>query len=83
MVRKRLRDFSLQDTVHVFRKGKGILIFLKEKRKGKERVCGGELSYHRVKAKGVKRSINITKDLRQDRCAQGVWFPYGKVLPDR
>lgn len=23
-----------------------------------------------------------TNDLKQDRCAQGVWFSYGKVLPE-
>lgn len=32
-----------------------------------------------VEAKGVERSMNITNDLKQDRCDHRVWFPYGKM----
>ena len=68
---KRLQDFSLQDTAHVFRKGKGLLVLLNiyiwEKKGSVEE--GRKLSLFRLEGKYFRRSMNITNNPKQDSCA--------------
>lgn len=67
---KRLQKCSLQDTVHVFRKGKRVLV-IKQKKKKRRGKGWRELSRCRVEAEDVGRSMNITNVLKQVICACG------------
>lgn len=63
-------------------KERGYRLIKKKKKKEGEVMEKIENSGSAGQKLKVGRSMNITNDLKQDSCIQGVWFPDGQVLLD-